>query len=98
MKISDYPADKWHAHKPATWPFRFAELHRPTKFRTWHGHGANPEFTEYWLPEGAQVKIVMVSRFGDVGITKDLAAENGYEARVCLSKLKEVSHPTTARE
>jgi len=35
-----------------------------------------------WLDKGTRVKVVMVSRFGDVGITTDLAAENGYSGRV----------------
>lgn len=87
MKITDYPVDKWHAHKPETWPFRVAKLRAPVEFRTWHGHGADPEFTTHWAPPGRLVKIVMVSRFGDVGITEDLDATNGYGARVCLSAL-----------
>ena len=29
-----------------------------------------------------RVKVVMASRFGDVGITGDLTAENGYDLRV----------------
>lgn len=105
MKISDYPADKWHAHKPETWPFQMAKLRQPTEFRKWNGHGANPEFTVYWLPPGTPVKIVMVSRFGDVGITENLQAQNGYGARLCLSLLEPApvtlpaikqKHPITA--
>lgn len=51
--------------------------------RDWHGHGADPEFTDHLLPKGSLVKVVMVSRFGDCGITDNLTAENGYIARVC---------------
>lgn len=86
--ISEYPINQWVPHKPDTWPFRLATLTEDTKFRQWNGHGANPEFTEYWRPKGTAVKIVMVSRFGDVGITTDLSADNGYEARLGLEKLE----------
>lgn len=39
------------------------------------------------IPAGSMVKVVMVSRFGDVGITEDLSAERGYGARVSLDAL-----------
>ena len=34
------------------------------------------------IPAGTTMKIVMVSRFGDVGLTTDLKAECGYTVRV----------------
>lgn len=34
------------------------------------------------LPVGTTVKVVMVSRLGDVGITEDLSKERGYGARI----------------
>jgi hypothetical protein len=34
------------------------------------------------LKAGTEVKVVMVSRFGDCGITTNLEAENGYSNRV----------------
>ena len=40
------------------------------------------------IPAGTKVKIVMVYRLGDVGITDDLTAKTGYLARVFLSDLK----------
>ena len=87
----EWPVGSWIPHKPATWPFRFATVKEPTKFRDWDGkrdlHGA-PVFVERWVPAGTKVKIVMVSRFGDVGITDDLNAEQGYCARVDLSDLE----------
>ena len=46
-----------------------------------------PEYTEIPLEAGHRVKIVMVSRLGDVGINDDLTAENGYTARVMLESL-----------
>ncbi len=32
-------------------------------------------------PAGTKVKIIMASRFGDVGLTDDLTVENGYKYR-----------------
>lgn len=34
------------------------------------------------LPAGSKVKVVMYSRFGDVGITTDLTKEFGYSHRI----------------
>lgn len=48
----------------------------------WNGHCADPEFTEVPWPAGTRVKVVMLSRFWDCGITADLGAETGYDARV----------------
>jgi len=38
-----------------------------------------------------RVKVVMASRFGDVGITGDLTAENGYDLRVPVEALSNFS-------
>lgn len=46
------------------------------------------ESTPFTIPAGTIVKVVMVSRFGDCGITTDLKAENGYTARVEISELE----------
>ena len=37
--------------------------------------------------EGSWVRVVMASRFGDVGITSSLDAENGYDDRVAVEDL-----------
>jgi hypothetical protein len=79
---------QWVPHERETWPWQLATLRRPVGFRTWHGHGASPEFTYRTEPAGTKVKIVMVSRLGDVGITTDLDAEYGYDARVDLDVLE----------
>jgi len=42
------------------------------------------------LQEGTTVKVVMVSRFGDCGITIDLKKENGYSNRVMPWDLEEI--------
>jgi hypothetical protein len=36
---------------------------------------------------GRRVRVVMASRFGDVGITRDLAANHGYSKRVPVESL-----------
>jgi hypothetical protein len=57
----------------------------------WNERRANePEFTHKPLPVGTRVKIVMASRFDDVGITDDLTAENGYHLRVSIDKLDQM--------
>ena len=38
---------------------------------------------------GARVRVVMASRFGDVGITTDLTAERGYDARCAVADLSD---------
>ena len=89
--MDDYPVGTWIPHRRETWPWRYALLQDNTKFQKWNGHGAAPEFTEYWLPAGTQVKIVMVSRLGDVGITPHLEADRGYDARVFLDALEQIA-------
>lgn len=56
----------------------------------WHGHYADPEFTPVTMEAGSKVKVVMCSRFGDVGITPDLTVDHGYIARVDPEMLEEV--------
>lgn len=80
----------WVPHERDTWPWRIGTLRHDTVFRTGHGHGAEPEFTGRTVPAGTRVKVVMVSRMGDVGITTDLSAETGYQARVPLVDLEAV--------
>ncbi len=41
--------------------------------------------------QGQRVRLVMASRFGDVGITRNLKAENGYELRVSMDDLSDFS-------
>ena len=41
-------------------------------------------FADY---HGERVRLVMASRFGDVGITSDLKAEHGYQSRVQIDAL-----------
>ena len=78
----------WIPHKPETWKYHFASLREPLVIKVWNQRKPDmPGFTEVPLDAGTRVKIVMVSRFGDVGITDDLTAVNGYHARVALDSL-----------
>jgi hypothetical protein len=79
----------WVPHKPETWTFRFACLRKERTLEHYLGYSKDgkPQFREVPCEAGQRVKIVMVSRFGDVGITEDLNAENGYGARVLLDDL-----------
>jgi len=54
----------------------------PITMHRWQGHGAKPEFIDDEVPGGRTLKVVMISRFGDFGLTDDLNAQNGYHARV----------------
>jgi len=77
----------WIAHERNTWPHIYMTTKVPLTLTIWNGHGK--EDTLKPLPIGTRVKIVMVSRFGDVGLTDDLAAETGYHIRVLIEELNE---------
>lgn len=75
-------------HEPKTWKYRYAKVKNATKLEHFKGHSANgPVFEVVNIPAGTMVKIVMASRFGDVGITEKLDAEYGYGARVSMDSL-----------
>jgi hypothetical protein len=48
-------------------------------------NGVNPRLFARF--DGTRVRVVMASRMGDVGITDDLTAENGYSIRVNVEEL-----------
>ncbi len=57
-------------------------------------HGAmskEPYPTLFATHEGKRVRVVMASRFGDVGITSYLDRDYGYEKRVFISQLSDFS-------
>jgi len=57
-------------------------------------HGANREGGKpklFATHEGKRVRVVMASRFGDVGITEKLHAEYGYDKRVMVAALSDFS-------
>ena len=70
----------------------FAEVTKPTTLSFYQGYWdkGEPVMADREIPAGTTVKIVMWSRFGDVGITDDLEADRGYGARVSLGELKNV--------
>ena len=74
--LSGAPMDHgWMPHKPETWQYRFARLRKARMVGDHH------------CESGDWVKIVMVSRIGDVGITNNLDGEHSYESRVELKDL-----------
>ena len=86
--------DTWVPHKRETWPSRYGTLKKKTTMSFYMGHwddGA-PAMNEIECPSGTRVKIVMVSRFGDIGITNDLDVDHGYGARVLLEDLINLSN------
>lgn len=70
-----YAAKAAKSHKTA-----FCTALEPIPFSKWQGHD-KPAIEGVW-PAGTTLKIVMVSRFDDAGLTDDLEAELGYSARV----------------
>lgn len=89
-ELTGYPQDYgWVPHKPETWTYKFAKLREPLVMQHYTGkwQDGKPQFREVPCEAGQTVKIVMVSRFGDVGITENLTAETGCGARVDLKKL-----------
>jgi hypothetical protein len=86
-----YGAGKWHCddlwHDKALPPCVMAYL--DVARAPAHGQGkAPPLFATY---DGKRVRVVMASRFGDVGITTNLSVQNGYEERVLLPDLTDFS-------
>ncbi len=68
----------------------YATVTQPVVLHKWNGsHYPTTEanMTRVDVPAGTTLKIVMVSRFGDCGLTDDLNAENGYSLRVDLDSI-----------
>lgn len=80
----------WTPHKRETWPWILGRLKKPVTGRKYLGYWDNegPVMSEFIMEVGTLVRIVMVSRFGDVGITPNIEDFNGYVARVPLSYLR----------
>lgn len=57
-----------------------AVLTKPLVYLTW-GSTTRPG-KPVTLPEGTEVRVVMASRFGDLGLSKNLSSTNGYFVRV----------------
>ncbi len=82
--------EEWVPHKPETWPWIFGRLACDVKGEDYLGYwdSIGPVMKPIFIKKGTLVRIVMVSRFGDVGITPDLEAVSGYVARVSLDELR----------
>lgn len=89
----DTSPELWIPHRPDTWPARFGTLRNDTTMARFLGIWENGEpVMKKWIAKaGTMVKIVMVSRFGDVGVTTDLQAGHGYTARVGLDALENLA-------
>lgn len=81
--------EEWVPHKPETWPWILGRLKRDIdgqKYQgNWDEHG--PIITRMHLPRGTLVRIVMVSRFGDIGVTPYIDHVSGYVARISFDDI-----------
>lgn len=78
-------------HEPDTWPVRYGDLKQDTTFEWYQGYweNGNPVMRQEVVPAGTTVKITMVSRFGDVGVTTNFSVDRGnYGARVYCDQLE----------
>lgn len=62
-----------------------------TNFIGEHDSELNPIFRSHPYKAGQLVKVTMVSRFGDCGVTDDLQKEFGYDIRVKPEELEIVN-------
>ena len=88
--MTGHPIDHgWLPHKPETWTHRFAKVRKAVTMEHYLGYwkDGEPAMREVPVDAGSLVKIVMVSRMGDVGITEDLQADSGCGVRVLLNDL-----------
>lgn len=78
----------WVPHKLETWPYRYGETSHDVLAARYTGKWSDtgPITDEYTIPKGTTVKITMVSRLGDVGITDKLDSDS-YVARVAIDSL-----------
>lgn len=57
-----------------------------------------PIMRESVIPAGTVVRVVMASRFGDVGISTDLNKDRGYIARVSIDQLRDFAERDSTKE
>lgn len=90
MTRKDY---EWIPNNRGTWPWRVGKLKRDIVGSVYQGYwkeDGEPVMKDHPIKAGTTVKIVMVSWFGDVGITDKLEDETGYQARVNLGDLERI--------
>ena len=83
----------WVPHHPKTWKFRLAKLKKDVEMEDYAGHWDNNApvmINQRIIKQGTIVKITMVSRLGDVGITDKLENDKGYQVRILLEDLEEI--------
>lgn len=85
MMVEGWMRGQWIPHRDETWPAYYGELSEDTVFHDFNQQ--TRETTKRVVPAGTTVRIVMASRFGDVGITDDLSKEMGYGSRLAPEKL-----------
>lgn len=90
QEVKDCIEEGFVPHAPDTWKWRYGELKEAVKMEYYEGfwREGSPVMRSVQVPKGATVKIVMASRFGDVGITEDLNLLRGYGTRVTLGMLE----------
>lgn len=59
----------------------YAELTRDQEMHKWQGHNKSPEFIKHIAKKGTTVRVWMISRMGDVGVTDNLVNPTGYDSR-----------------
>lgn len=60
-----------------------AMLTKPVVMNVWNGtHPPEKNTRKHTAPKGTKVRVWMVSRFGDVGITDRLEDAHGYDTRI----------------
>jgi len=82
--------DEWVPHKREVWPWSFGRLKRNVVgeryLGVWDKNG--PVYEPVPMPQGTLVRIVMVSRFGDIGITPILDDRVGHVARISFDDIE----------
>ena len=67
---------KWFSHEI------YAKTTRDLDMNVWNGkHPVELNISKHTCPSGSRVRVWMVSRFGDVGVTDNLINPRGYDAR-----------------
>ena len=59
----------------------YAITKKDFKMMVWQGHGKKPEFIDHICKAGTKVRVWMVSKMGDIGITDNLINPVGYDCR-----------------
>ena len=85
---------QWIPHRKETWPTRYGILKKDVTMGWYQGYwkDGEPVMKDEFVSAGTKVKIVMVSRFGDIGITNKLDTDTSYGTRVEFDELRDYSN------